>query len=94
MQEVYEIEQRENRQAQIEHMDIGDTVSISRRIEMMHGFAEGAIAEHNRQLRGIADQQTHRARRRFKERKFKVENGSFMTREGALVITAAITRVE
>lgn len=94
MDEVFEIEQKENRQAQIEQMDIGDTVSISRRVEMMHGFAEGAIAEHNRQLRGIADQQTHRARRRFKERKFKVENGSFMTREGALILTAAITRVE
>lgn len=93
MEEVFEIEHRENRQAQIEQMDIGDTVSISRRIELQHGFAQGAIAEHTRQLRGIADQQTHRARRRYKERKFKVENGSFMTREGALVITAAITRV-
>ena len=92
--EVYEISRKENRQGQIEQLDIGDTVSISRRVELQHGFADGAISEHNKQVRGIADQQAHRARRRFKERKFKVENGSFMTREGALIVTAAITRVE
>jgi len=94
MDEVYEISRKENRQTQIEQMDIGDTVSIARRIEMQHGFAEGAISEHNKQIRGIADQQAHRARRRLKERKFKVENGSFLTRDGALVVVAAVTRVE
>lgn len=94
MDEVYEISRKENRQTQIEQADIGDTVAIARRVEMQHGFADGAIAEHNKQVRGIADQQAHRARRRFKDRKFKVENGSFMTRDGALIVTAAITRVE
>lgn len=93
MEEVYEISRKENRQSMIEDMDIGDTVSISRRIDMRYGFADGAIGAHNRQLRGIADQQTHRARRRFKERKFTVENGSFMTQAGALVLTVAITRI-
>lgn len=94
MDEVYEISRKENRQDQIEHMDIGDTVSISRRIELQHGFAEGAISEHNKQVRGIADQQAHRARRRLKDHRYKVENGSFMTRDGALIVTAAITRVQ
>lgn len=94
MDEVYEISRKENRQDQIERMDIGDTVSISRRIELQHGFAENAISEHNKQVRGIADQQAHRARRRLKDHRYKVENGSFMTRDGALIITAAITRVQ
>lgn len=94
MDEVYEISRKENRQSKIEALDIGDTVAIARRVEMQHGFADGAITEHNKQIRGIADQQAHRARRRFTERKFKVENGSFMTRDGALIITAAVTRVE
>lgn len=94
MDEVYEISRKENRQDQIERMDIGDTVSISRRIELQHGFAEGAISEHNKQVRGIADQQAHRARRRLKDHRYKVENGSFMTRDGALIVTAVITRVQ
>lgn len=94
MTELYEISRKENRQDQIEQMDIGDTVAIARRIELRHGFADDAISNHNKQVRGIADQQTHRARRRFNERRFKVENGSYMTREGALIVTAAITRVE
>lgn len=94
MDEVYEISRKENRQTQIEQMDIGDTVAIARRVELQHGFAEGAITEHNKQIRGIADQQAHRARRRFTERRFKVENGSYMTRDGALIVTAAVTRVQ
>lgn len=94
MDEVYEISRKENRQNQIEAMDIGDSVSISRRIELQSGFGEGAIAEHNKQVRGIMDQQTHRARRRQKHHKYKVENGSFMTRDGALIVVAVCTRVE
>jgi len=91
--ETYEISKKENRQGQIESMDIGDTVAIARRVEMQYGFAEGAVTAHNQQVRGIADQQAHRARRRFPDRQFKVENGSFMTRDGSLIITAAVTRV-
>ena len=94
MEEVYEISRKENRQTQIEGLDIGDSVAITRRIEMQLGFAEGAITDHNKMLRGIMDQQAHRARRRYKHHKFKVENGSFMTRDGALIIVAVCTRVE
>jgi len=94
MDELYEISRKENRQQHIEALDIGDSIAITRRIEMQHGFAEGAITEHNKQVRGIMDQQAHRARRRQKAHKYKVENGSFMTRDGALIITAVCTRVE
>lgn len=94
MEEFYEISRKENRQSQIEALDIGDTIAIARRVELQYGFAQNAITEHNKQVRGIADQQTHRARLRHKDRKFKVENGSYMTKDGALIITAAITRVD
>lgn len=94
MEEVYEISRKENRQSQIEQMDIGDTVAIARRVEMQYGFAENAITEHNKQVRGIADQQAHRARRRLKDNKYKVENGSFMTRDGALIVVAVVTRTD
>lgn len=91
--EVYEIEPKENRQQQLEALDVGDSVAIARRIEMQYGFAEGAISEHNRQVRGILDQQVHRARRRRTEYRYTVENGSFMTRDGALLIVAVATRI-
>ena len=94
MDDTYVIGRKDNRQSQIEDMDIGDSVSIARRIELQHGFAEGAITKHNRQLRGIIDQQAHRARRRRPGRKYKVENGSFMTLDGSLILTAVITRTE
>lgn len=92
--EVYEIEQKDNRQSQLEQLDIGDSVAIARRVEMRHGFGDGAITRHNEQVRGIIDQQTYRARRRLKERRFTVENGSFMTRDGSLIVVAVATRVE
>lgn len=92
--ESYVIEDRENRQRQIEQAEIGETVSIARRVSLQYGFAEGAIQHHNKQVRGVIDQQVHRARRRLKDKKYTVENGSFMTRDGALIIVAVATRVE
>lgn len=92
-QELYEIPDRENRQTQIETLPIGETVSISRRVDLTFGVAPEALANHTKQVRGILDQQTHRARRKFKDHQYKVENGSFLTREGAIIITAACTRV-
>lgn len=92
--EAYVIAAKENRQSQLEALDIGDSVAIARRIEMQHGFAEGAISEHNRQVRGIMDQQVHRARRRRTECRYTVENGSFLTRDGSLIVVAVATRIE
>lgn len=82
------------RAAQIKKLDIGESVSYARRVELKYGFSEGAISLHTRQVRGNIDQQAHRARRQDPHRKYKVENGSFMTMEGALILVAVVTRTE
>lgn len=92
--ELYEIERKDDRQHQIEHMEVGDSVSLARRIDLSFGLADGTVARHSTQLRGILDQQTHRARRRNKAMQFKVENGNFITRDGALMVIAICTRME
>jgi flagellar motor switch protein FliG len=91
--ELYEIPERENRQTLIETLPIGETISISRRVDLTFGVNPEALSEHTKQVRGILDQQTHRARRKHKTHEYKVENGSFLTREGAIILTAACTRV-
>lgn len=93
MEDLDLISAHTNRQSLINKMEIGDTVSISRRVEMQYGFAPGAIAKHHNQLRGNLGQQADRARKLFKDREFKVECGSFMTSEGAMIVTAAISRL-
>lgn len=90
----FEVAPKENRQAAIEGLDIGDCVSIARRIHLQFGIEKDGIQQHTDQVRGIMDQQTHRARRKTKGRKFKVEHGSFITRDGALIITAVCTRTD
>lgn len=91
---MFVVPRTENRQAQIEAMDLGDTVSISRRVDLSMGLPEDAIKDHTHQLRGILDQQATRARRKVRGSKFTVENGNFITRAGALMIVAVCTRVE
>lgn len=93
-QELYEIPDRENRQQQIEMLDLNETVSIARRVDLTFGISPEVVAEHVKQVRGILDQQAHRARRKHKERKFKVENGQFLTREAAMMIVATCTRTD
>lgn len=93
MEDLAELALAPNRQTLVNKMEVGDTVSISRRVEMQYGFAPGAIAKHHQQLRGTLGQQTDRARKAFKDREFKVECGSFMTSEGAMIITAAVSRL-
>lgn len=92
-QELYEVPDRENRQSQIETLPIGETISISRRVDLTFGTNPDALAAHTKQVRGILDQQTHRARRKYKANTYRVENGSFLTREGAIIIVAACTRI-
>ena len=91
---MFVVPRTENRQAQIEAMELGDTVSLSRRVDLSMGLAEETIREHTHQLRGILDQQATRARRKVKGSKFTVENGTFITRANALIIVAVCTRVE
>lgn len=92
--EMYVIERADNRQAQIEALDIGDSVSIARRILMDYGIPKETISTYTEKMRGILDQQVHRARRRLKDRKYTVENGAFITRGGAVILTAVVTRTE
>ena len=91
-QELYEVPEGEDRQKQIEKLPLGETISISRRIDLTFGCDPEKITQHNKQVRGILDQQTHRARRKDKSKQYKVENGSFLTRDGAMIIVAACTR--
>lgn len=91
---MFVIGRKENRQSQIEAMDLGDTVSISRRVDMTMGIADTAIRDHMHQIRGILDQQASRAKRKIKGSKYTVENGTFITRSGALMLVAVCTRVE
>lgn len=93
-QELYEVPEQENRQQQIENLELNETVSIARRIDLTFGIAPDMVAQHVKQVRGILDQQAHRARRKHKERQFKVENGSFLTREAAMMIVATCTRTD
>lgn len=76
----------------ISTLDIGDSVAVARRIEIKYGFEDGAIERHKRQVRGNLDKQTDRARKMHKDRSFKVENGSFITQDGAYVMVAVVTR--
>lgn len=91
---MFVVPRKDNRQTQIEAMELGDTISISRRVDLTMGIAEDAIKDHNHQIRGILDQQASRARRRIRGSKFTVENGTFLTRSGALMLVAVCTRVE
>ena len=91
---MFVVPRTENRQSQIETMELGDTVTVSRRIDLTMGLAEDTVREHNHQIRGILDQQATRARRKVKGNKYIVENGSFVTRSGALMLVAVCTRIE
>lgn len=92
MEDFFEVEKKDSRQKIINAMDIGDTIAIARRVEMQYGFAEGAITKHHLQLKGSLGCQVDRTRKRFKDREYKTESGSFMTKEGSLIIVATVTR--
>lgn len=92
--EYAEVVPKIDRQAQIDAADIGDVISIGRRIDLTFGLPDGLIAKHTDQMRGIMDTQALRARRRYPGRKYSVENGHFMTRSGALMVIVTCTRVE
>lgn len=90
--ELFEVPIREDRQRMIEKLPLGETVAIARRVDLSLGADPEKISQHNKQVRGILDQQTHRARRKIKTAEYKVENGSFLTRDGSLIIVAVCTR--
>lgn len=94
LKEAYVIQPKENRQAQIEALALGESIAVAKRIDIQHGFPEGAIQVHSDRMRGTLDQQVYRARRRYTERRWTTETGYFLSRSGALIITAACTRTE
>lgn len=90
---LFVVEPGDNRQAQIESLDLGETVSITRRIGSDMGINRDQIAQHFHQLRGTLDQQVKRAKRKVPGGKFIVENGSFITYSGAIMLSAVCTRI-
>lgn len=91
--EVYLVDHKVDRQKQIEALELGDTISIARRVDLTFGISPEVITEHRRQLRGVMDVQCYRARRKVTTAEFKVENGSFLTTDAAMMIVATVTRI-
>lgn len=89
---LFVVPRADNRQSQIEALDIGETISISRRISTDMGVTREQISAHTHQLRGILDQQVSRAKRKVRGSKFIVENGSFITNGGAMMLCVVCTR--
>lgn len=83
-----------NRQRQIEALEVGDSVAVARRLGLDFGLPKDTMAAHMHNLRGILDQQCARARKNLKERRFIVESGNYLTRDGAIILVASATRVE
>lgn len=91
--EVYVIPKKLNRQSEIDSMEIGQTVSIARRIDLSFGISPEQTQDHSRLLRGILDQQANRARRKDRTKEYTVENGTFISRGGAMIVCATVTRL-
>lgn len=83
----------DSQQKRIELMDIGDTISTSRRIDMTGGLDQKLLIDNRAFVRSTMDQQAQRARRKMRPADYIVELTEGLTRAGALIITAAITRV-
>jgi hypothetical protein len=83
---------RLSRDSQVRALEQGSSISISDRIDTTFGVDSEAISARTRQLRGIMDQSAHRARQQVPNSEFVVENGSFVTKAGAILLTAVVTR--
>lgn len=90
----FAVSKKDNRQDQIERLEVGDSVSVSRRLTLDFGLPKDTMSAHMHNLRGTLDQQCARAKRKKQERKFIVESGNYLTREGAIVLVATATRIE
>lgn len=83
---------RYNRQRDIETMEIGETLSISYRIDLSFGIPDGAVQLHTDRVRSTLDAQATRAKKKIPGRQYVVENGHYISAREALIITAALTR--
>ena len=89
--EVNLTDDKMSRQQQINDMDVGDSISLSHRLDLSYGLADGAVRDITALLRGTLDQQANRARKGTSN-EYKVENGSYLTTAGALIVVCTITR--
>lgn len=85
-------EDKTSRQQQINDMDVGDSISLSQRIDLSFGLTNGAVRETTALLRGTLDQQANRARKGT-SKEYVVENGSYLTNAGALIVVCTISRI-
>lgn len=88
------VTKRDNRQDQIDRMEVGDSVAVARRLSLDFGMPKDTIAAHLHALRGTLDQQCNRVRRKKVDRKFIVESGTYITRDGAVMISVVATRTD
>lgn len=91
--DLFEILPEESRRHKILNMGIGEAASIARRIDISFGISNKVLRDNIKAVRGSLDQQASRARRMFPEREYRVENGSFVVNDGALVVVAICTRL-
>lgn len=88
------VSKKDNRQGQIESLEVGDSVAVSRRLTLDFGLPKDTMTAHMHNLRGTLDQQCARAKRKKQERRFIVESGNFLSRDGAIILVATATRIE
>ncbi len=81
-----------SRDSQVRALEPGSSISISDRIDTSYGVDPEGVSARTRQLRGIMDQSAHRARSAVKGSEYVVENGSFVTKAGAIILSAVVTR--
>jgi len=93
LQEYEEVTPREQRAGLLENADVGDSVSLSTRFDTSYGMPDKRVSTEIARLRRTLDTQATRVRRKFRERKYVVECGSFLTAGQAIVVTVIATRL-
>ena len=86
-----EVSENPTRQAQINALDMGESIAVAHRMDLTFGIATDSISKMTRLLRGGLDKQANRARKSIGA-EYTVENGSYLTNAGAIVIVCTITR--
>lgn len=79
------------RQAQINGMEVGQSVALAHRMDLSFGIDRDAVTRMTKLLRGNLDQQANRARKATRN-EYTVENGSYLTSAGALIVCCTVTR--
>jgi hypothetical protein len=82
-----------SRQGQINALEVGSSIAAAERIDLTFGINPEALAKTTRLIRGSLDKQANRARRQTGG-VYTVENGSYLTASGAIVVVCTVTRTE